>query len=58
MLWYAAMLDLTDSDWGYGSHDLTEAEKLVQGLQRDGHPEAYIAIIAEGDNPVCIGEIH
>jgi len=25
-LWYAVMRDLTDQDWGYGSHDPEEAE--------------------------------
>lgn len=57
-LWYAVMRDLTDQDWGYGSHDPEEAEKMVNQLHFDGCAEAYIAVIAEGDNPTCIAEIY
>ena len=57
-MWYAVLVDFNDTDWGYGSHSLQEAERLVEGLHRDGYPDAYIAIIAEGSSPVCVGEIH
>lgn len=52
------MRDLTDTDWGYGSYDPEEAEQMVHQLQVDGNPYAYIAVIAEGENPVCIAEIY
>lgn len=58
MIWYAVLRDLWDDDWGYGSHDLREAEKMVRGFKADGYEDPYIAMIAEGDNPVCIGEFH
>ena len=57
-LWYAVMRDLTDTDWGYGSYDPEEAENMVHQLQVDGNPYAYSAVIAEGENPVCIAEIY
>lgn len=57
-LWYAVMRDLTDTDWGYGSYDPEEADNMVHQLQVDGNPYAYIAVIAEGENPVCIAEIY
>lgn len=51
-LWYAVMTDNEDNDWGYGSHNLKEAEEMVKM-----YPNGYIAVIAEGSNPVCIDEI-
>lgn len=57
-LWYAVMRDLVDSDWGYGSYDPDEAERMVKQLHFDGYAEAYIAVVAEGDNPTCIAEIY
>lgn len=57
-LWYAVMRDLNDDDWSYGSNNMSEAENMVEQLHRDGCAEAYIAVIAEGDNPVCLAEIH
>lgn len=57
-LWYAVMRDLTDTDWGYGSYDPEEADNMMHQLQVDGNPHAYIAVISEGENPVCIAEIY
>ncbi len=54
-LWYAVMRNRDDNDWGYGSHDLDKAKKMALNL---GDPEAYIAVIDDGDDPVCIDEIH
>ena len=51
--WYAAMRDRDDDDWGYGSYDLDEAKKMA----RDLGEEAYIAVIQEGGDPVCVEEI-
>lgn len=53
--WYAVMRNREDNDWGYGSHDLDKAKKMVLNF---GDSEAYIAVIADGDDPVCIDEIH
>ena len=52
-LWYAVMANREDTDWGTGSYDLEEAKAKC----RDYGAEAYIAVIAEGENPVCIEEI-
>ena len=53
-LWYAVMRDRDDDDWGYGSHDIDEAKQM---LTEEESPEAYIAVIKEGENPVCVDEI-
>lgn len=52
--WYAVMRDREDDDWGYGSYDIEEAKRMC--LDQES-PEAYIAVIAEGENPVCVDEI-
>ena len=52
--WYAVMRDREDDDWGYGSHDIEEAKQM---LTEEESGEAYIAVIAEGENPVCVDEI-
>ena len=51
--WYAVMRDRDDDDWGYGSYNLDEAKQMA----RNYGDEAYIAVIDEGDNPVCVEEI-
>lgn len=51
--WYAVMKDADDTDWGYGSYDLDEAKEMA----RNCGDEAYIAVIREGDDPVCIEEL-
>lgn len=53
-LWYAVMQDREDDDWGYGSYDIEEAKRMC--LDQES-PEAYIAVIAEGKNPVCVDEV-
>lgn len=50
--WYAVMTDNEDNDWGYGSFDLDEAIAMVAK-----YPEGYIAVIDDGDDPVCVREI-
>lgn len=55
--WYAIMMDNEDDDWGTGTYDLGEAEKKVAALRADGYPDAYIAVIDEGGDPICVEEI-
>lgn len=52
-LWYAVLRDKEDNDWGYGSFNRREAEKMAQEMG----PDAYIAVIEEGSDPICIEEI-
>ena len=55
--WYAVVMDKEDNDWGYGSYNLDKAKKMV--LDRlDVYPEAYILVIEEGSDPICVDEIH
>lgn len=56
-IWYAVLIDADDTDWGVGSHDIDEAMDMVRTLRADGHSDAYIAEIEEGDDPICCGEI-
>ena len=51
--WYAVMMDRSDSDWGTGSFDRAEAERMVV-KNLDIYPDGYIAII---ENDVCTGTI-
>lgn len=53
-IWYAVMTDLEDTDWGYGSHNLCEAKDMARNYGKD----AYIAVINEGTEPICVREIH
>ena len=53
-LWYAVMRDREDDDWGYGSYDIDEAKRM---LTEEESGEAYIAVIAEGENPLCVDEV-
>lgn len=52
-IWYAVLQDSQDSDWGTGSYDLEEAKKKCLACGGD----AYIAVISEGNDPICIEEI-
>ena len=52
-LWYAVMLYSDDNDWGYGSDDRDEALKMLEAC-REKYPESYIAVIDDGDGPICI----
>lgn len=53
-LWYAVMRDNDDNDWGSGSYDYDEAVEMVQKYIQDG---GYIAVIEEGNDPICVEEI-
>lgn len=50
--WYAVMQDNEDTDWGTGSYDLAEAKEMLKA-----YPDGYIAVIEEGDDPICVEEI-
>ena len=52
-LWYAVMEDRNDTDWGYGSYDRQEAESMALEMG----PDAYIAVINNEGDPVCVEEI-
>lgn len=51
--WYAVMTGPNDDDWGTGSFDRGEAEKMVV-KNLDIYPDGYIAVI---ENDVCVDEI-
>ena len=53
-LWYAVMRDNDDNDWGSGSYDYDEAVEMVQKYIPDG---GYIAVIEEGNDPICVEAI-
>ena len=53
-LWYAVMRGNDDNDWGSGSYDYDEAVEMVQEYIPDG---GYIAVIEEGNDPICVEEI-
>lgn len=53
-LWYAVLRDREDNDWGYGSKYRTTAEKMAMDMESD---DAYIAVIDDENDPICIGEI-
>ncbi len=50
--WYAVEMDAEDNDWGDGSYDLEEAKEMARK-----YPEGQIAVIKEGDDPICVGII-
>ena len=52
-IWYAVMTDNDDNDWGYGSFDLAEARAMLDKIRTD-HPDSYIAVIDDGNDPICI----
>lgn len=54
-IWYAVMSGPEDNDWGTGSFDYDEALEMVKPFILDG---GYIAVIDDGDDPICIDEIH
>lgn len=56
--WYAVMKDNEDNDWGTGSHDLSEAVDMVRKYRANGYTDAYIAVIDEQGDPICVDEIH
>jgi len=54
-VWYAVMLDY-DDDWGTGSYDWNEAVDMLKQYVGDGYSEALIAVIEEGNDPICLEE--
>lgn len=60
-LWYAVMTDRDDTDWGTGSYDREEAEKMVVNNTTFYQKDGYIAVIDEGNgspvSKVCVAEI-
>lgn len=50
-LWYAVQEDRADG-WDTGSYDYEEAVRM---LKEQGH--GLIAVIQEGNDPICIREI-
>ena len=55
-IWYAILMDNDDTDWGTGSYDYDESIAMARDM-RETYPDAYIAVIDEGDDPTCIDEI-
>ena len=53
IVWYAVLMDESDNDWGTGSYNLKEAKRIAMGYGN----KAYIAVIKEGVDPVCVDEI-
>lgn len=56
-LWYALMTDNDDSDWGTGTFNRDEAVAKCKAWRESIYPDAYIAVIDDGDTPVCVEEI-
>lgn len=56
--WYAVMMDKEDTDWGHGFNTLEEAKEEAVSWRKGNYPEAYIAVIEDGKDPVCVEEIH
>lgn len=52
--WYAVLRNKEDDDWGTGSYSLDEAKEMAENYGED----AYIAVISEEANPVCVEEIY
>lgn len=50
--WYAVEMNRDDNDWGTGSYDLEEAKEMLKK-----YPEGLIAVIEEGNDPICVEEI-
>ncbi len=57
MRWYAVMIDRDDQDWSVGSYDRDEAISKARQWRQAGFAEAYVALIEDGKDPVCIEEI-
>ena len=52
-LWYAVLRDREDNDWGYGSYNRREAERMALEMG----PDAFIAVIDTEFDPICVEEI-
>lgn len=55
--WYAVLRDSEDNDWGTGTHSLTEAMQMARKMRAEGDQDAYIAVIDDGIDPVCVDTI-
>ena len=55
-MWYACMVDREDSDFGTGSYSLDKAIEWVKD-RKDVYPDAYIAVVEMGNDPICVDEI-
>lgn len=55
--WYAVLKNNEDNDWGYGSDNYDEAVEMAKKFRALGYEDAYIAVIADGDDPICTDEI-
>lgn len=42
---------------GDGSNDLSTAIDMARRYRVNGYPDAYIAVIDDGNDPICIAEI-
>lgn len=56
-MWYAVMMDNDDSDWGYGSDNMDKAIEMAKEARANGNEAAYIAVIADGADPICVDEL-
>lgn len=56
-MWYAVMMDNDDSDWGYGSDNMDKAIEMAKEARANGNEDAYIAVIADGNDPICVDEL-
>ena len=56
-MWYAVMMDNEDTDWGTGSDDMEKAIEMAKEARANGHEDAYVAVIDDGDDPTCVDEI-
>lgn len=55
--WYGVMINNEADDWSCGSYDLAEAEAMLAEFKAQGCDDAYIAVIADGGDPICVDEI-
>ena len=55
--WYAVLKNNEDNDWGHGSDNYDEAVEMAKKFRALGYEDAYIAVIADGDDPICTDEI-
>jgi hypothetical protein len=56
-MWYAVMRDNDDTDWGTGSNNMDEAIEMAKKYRADGYEDAYIAVIDDEGDPICVDEI-
>ena len=54
--WYAVICN-NDGDWGEGSNNLSQAIDMARQCRANRYPDAYIAVIDDGNDPICIVEI-